>query len=317
MSSTTATAVEASKKLDKAAQLKKTFSPTSPKKTHKPAQIQKTDKSSQTQKIDKPNQPQNCVLLQSRDSGMFSIFFDVIALLQSYENGFFSYVEVNFGKTGLYYDKTYGPNWWEYYFQPVIHGVKTQPPRRILGLEEGVDPWKVELETSKHEVNRIIKKYISVKPAIQDEINAFANRHFQKNFVIGIHYRGTDKKFEAPRVGYEQVTKHVLETVDKLKTDKYKIFVATDEKAFLDYMVSIFQDKVCWVKEVQHSTDNTPMHMRSDNRFLMGKSAVMDCMLLSKTNLLIRTSSNLSKVSMYFNPKLEVIEVSQRNPKYR
>jgi hypothetical protein len=35
--------------------------------------------------------PHSCVRLQSRNAGMFSVFYDVIALLQSYEEGFFSY----------------------------------------------------------------------------------------------------------------------------------------------------------------------------------------------------------------------------------
>jgi hypothetical protein len=131
--------------------------------------------------------------------------------------------------------------------------------------------------------------------------------------MIGIHYRGTDKNSEAPRLPYEEVTKHLLESIDRLETDQYKIFVATDERAFLDYMISIFQDKVCWIKEVQHSTNNAPLHINGgDKRFLMGKYALMDCIILSKTNLLLRTSSNLSKVSTFFNPTLEVIELSQR-----
>lgn len=260
------------------------------------------------------SQHRKCVILESRNVGMFSIFFDVIALLKSYEEGVFSYVEVDFAQTGLYYDQACGPNWWEYYFQPIKLGSIIQRPQRVLGLSAGINPWNIELKTSEEEVNRLIKKYISIDPGIQDEINAFVNQYFQQKFVIGIHYRGTDKMSEAPRIPYEIMTKHILNAIDSLSTDNYKIFVATDEQAFLNHMISLFQDKVCWVQDVERATDNKPIHCnKGGGHYLSGKYALIDCILLSKTNLIIRTSSNLSKASTFFNPQIHVIEISQRH----
>ena len=43
------------------------------------------------------------------------------------------------------------------------------------------------------------------------------------------------------------------------------------------------------------------------------ENALIDCILLSKTDLLIRTSSNFSLASTFFNPKLPVIELSKRH----
>lgn len=244
---------------------------------------------------------------------MFSVFCDVMALLQSYEKGLFSFIEVDFATTGLYYDATMGPNWWEYYFYPIKNGIKTQTPQHVIGLRKGIDPWEIELRTSKEEVYELIQKHIVIKQTIQDEIDAFTNHHFRDHFVIGVHYRGTDKKGEAPRVPYNVVIQRILKVIDRLDTDQYKIFVATDEQPFLDQMIGIFQDKVEWVKECSRSKDKIPLHnSRTGSRFLIGKYALIDCILLSKTNLLIRTSSNLSLISTYFNPELEVIELNQR-----
>ena len=63
--------------------------------------------------------------------------------------------------------------------------------------------------------------------------------------MIGLHYRGTDKASEAPKVPYEQVQMEVRQITDTLPEDfPYKIFVATDEQAFLDFMIQHFPGKI-------------------------------------------------------------------------
>ena len=59
------------------------------------------------------------VVLKCRNLGLFSLFNDILALLDSYEKGNYSGIEVNFGTKGLYYDPDHGPNWFEYYFEPI------------------------------------------------------------------------------------------------------------------------------------------------------------------------------------------------------
>ena len=53
--------------------------------------------------------------------------------------------------------------------------------------------------------------------------------------------------------------------------------------------------------------NNNPVHYfnpKNVSPYKLGKEAVIDCLLLSKCNHLIRTSSCLSLVSEYFNPQL-------------
>jgi len=45
------------------------------------------------------------------------------------------------------------------------------------------------------------------------------------------------------------------------------------------------------------------------NPYECGEASIIDCILLSQTNVLIRTASNLSECSRYFNPELPVIIV--------
>lgn len=54
------------------------------------------------------------------------------------------------------------------------------------------------------------------------------------------------------------------------------------------------------------------VHFSSQRPFTCGEEALMDALLLSRCNVLIRTSSNLSLWSTYFNPRLPEILLNQR-----
>ena len=73
----------------------------------------------------------------------------------------------------------------------------------------------------------------------------------------------------------------------------------------------VFGDKVCFYSS-QRSKDGKPVHYNSEDPYRVGEEALIDCLLLSRTNLLVRTSSNLSLCARYFNPSIPSIEVSVR-----
>lgn len=255
----------------------------------------------------------NDIMLVSRESGLFSLYFDVLALLRGYENHSFDSVYVNFGTNGLYYDKTVGPNWWEYYFLPVKYG---EQPKHVgqfkftPGNSALINTKSTEATLSRQEANFLINKYIKIQPSLLVEIDQFAYYNFNE-YIIGVHYRGTDKWCEAPRVKYQDV----LDAIDReilFVEGNYKIFVATDEEAFLKTMLSAYPNKVCYLDEAPRSNTKVATHYKYKNQYLNGKCAVKDCLLLSKANVLIRTSSNLSLVSTYYNPSLRVIELNSR-----
>ena len=94
--------------------------------------------------------------------------------------------------------------------------------------------------------------------------------------------------------------------------ETYRIFVATDEHDFLKFIKEAFPGKVISI-EMDRSIDGSPIHMNARDPFLQGEQALIDALLLSKTQVLIRTQSNLSLWSSYFNPTLPVITLNQRH----
>lgn len=255
------------------------------------------------------------MILRSRGVGMFSVFNDVLLLLDCYEKGKFGGIEVNFEKSGLYYDASKGPNWWEYYCEPICIGDKKKMKvLTSIGTNMPYAISRVALRAyDRHKAYALINKYIHIKPNIQKSVKKFVDKNFASDFVIGVHYRGTDKISEAPRESYDVVAKSIASELEALpKGTTYTIFVATDEAAFLEFMLQQFSDAIVYY-ETARSINGQPIHVKPlESRYDAGKGAIIDCLLLSKTNLIIRTSSNLSLWSGYFNPDVRIISLTER-----
>lgn len=257
--------------------------------------------------------PQEFIIMQCREgAGMFSIFNDVLALIKYYDKGYYRGIEVDFDEQGIYYDRKYGKNWWSYYCEPICFGEKTYV-REVVGDAPFTLPWETEKHTSREEAYTLIQKYIRLKPDIQKVISSFEKQNFKNYFVIAVHYRGTDKVTEAPFVPYEDVRDAILKVKKQYGKLNYKIFLATDEQPFLEYMISFFGDELCYQSDALRSKEGDPIHLSDKySPYKKGKSAITDCVLLSKGQFLIRTSSNLSLWSTFFNPFVPVLELNKR-----
>lgn len=252
-------------------------------------------------------------ILRSRNYGMFSIFGDVLCLCKFYEKGDYQGIEVDFLDEGLYYDAEKGMNWWTYYCEPISYGKKNKSDNIKVIQGYPYDNINItENETTVREANALIQKYIHIRPEIQKEVDDFVRENFVNNYVIGVHYRGTDKYIEAVRVNYDDVRQRIQKIMDENANEPIKIFIATDEDAFIQYMKEAFGKSICYNKNVARSSSKKPIHTTHKNPYQSGKEALVDCLLLSRGSILIRTSSNLSLWSTFFNPDIPVIELSVR-----
>jgi hypothetical protein len=252
-------------------------------------------------------------VLENREgAGMFSMFADVLAAICSYERGILGGFEVDFGERGLYWEKNYGPNWWTYYCEPLALGEKKNICRAEYGQIEGaISHYTFK---NRHEAHALIEKYIRFQPDVKNDIESFVEANFKNYFVIGIHYRGTDAPASSP--SYEIYPKKIKKILRSLKIDNYKIFIATDEQSFIDYMETQFPFRICTQNGVLRSSqDHQPVHFSSNySRYKLGKEALTDCLLLAKSSFLLLAYSNLSLWASFFNPDVPVIDLSRKLP---
>ena len=217
-------------------------------------------------------------------------------------------MQVDFADEGLYYEAAAGPNWWEYYFEPVMIGGATEATRRTVPLWQH-DTWaeNVERQMTRNAAASIVRRHIRLKPAVNDQVNEFWRAHAGDGSVIGVHYRGTDKSEEARRVSYDALAAAVRHTL-RGGLAAAKVFLATDEQACVDHMSQAFPDRLI-TRPVRRSLDGRPVHKRPGDGFRKGEEAVTDCLLLSRGAALVRTASNLGLAAGFFNPAIPVMLV--------
>lgn len=250
--------------------------------------------------------------------GFFSAFNSIIAALDFCEQHN-APLGVDFQKEGWYYDTQKGPNWWSYYFdQPriALH-MPIQEVRKFKAWQKIICALQGQYEIGCIRAHELIKRYIRIKKPIQNKIDAFYLKHMDGFYMIGVHYRGTDKTREAPAVSYETVSDIVHSQLQNRPSDiPFKIFIATDDQNFLEHMQKIYGQMICSIDALR-SRDNNAVHTNALHtnqelsNYKKGEDALIDCMLLSKCDLLIKMASNLSDTSLMFNPYIPVIRLNK------
>lgn len=243
------------------------------------------------------------------DPGFFSVFNTVLGALDFYEKSSkWSGLAVDFENKGLYYDEKHGPNWWEYYFEPICLGAQDHRDH-LLAYDKILFSLSAQFEMSNQRGYELIQRYIHLKLHIQKKLDNFIKKNFKNHLVIGIHYRGTDKSSEAPTVSYETVADCLK--IDEMYQRNAKIFVATDEEQFLTFMQETFPGKIISLEAIR-SNDKQPIHLSfSENGYQKGEEALLDCLLLSRCNKIYKMASNLSDTSLKFNPNIEIVHLNR------
>jgi len=218
-------------------------------------------------------------------------------------------------------DKGSGSNWLDYYF--VQRRVSARQARLAEKKFENADYIEI---CDRYDVNEVISgdrlneiqnkftslrygkwlfdRYFGIKDHVLEVADKYCDRHFCKRKVLGIHYRGTDKYKEAELLSYD----FVVAAVARYKKHFDVLFVATDDPGFLEYIRNKVTDKSI----VVYSNPTGKVHFTdaSDN-FSKGLDALLDSILLSRCNLLVKTPSLLSAWSKIFNPRLPVVLIGR------
>lgn len=240
--------------------------------------------------------------------GMFATAIQVLGQISIYETQDPVKIEgllIDFATNGLYYDPEHGPNWWSYYFDPIRLGKWDGGSFSSMRKKDYFQAFKKRRQLTRAQASKLVKKHIHVKKHILEKMEQFVVRHFDNVYVIGVHYRGTDKsRKEAPRVSYEKVFQSIADHLPQNRP--WRIFVATDEQQFLEEILKAFPERVI-ACDAHRSTTTTGIHFSCKNSYAVGEEALIDALLLSRCDLLIRTSSNLSLWSTYLNPELPTI----------
>jgi hypothetical protein len=252
-------------------------------------------------------------VLGARKYGFFSDFINVLNHLAWASENNISLV--------VYWDKTsryFVPegfrnsfNAWEYYFYQVSAATykKGDTINRRFKL---ISPqfWCINPSQDKRiTAKKIIDRFIHIKPEIKEKIEEFYSTHMKGKKVIGIHWRGTDKKNEAIQVPIFEI----LDEANKHASEADCFLVASDEALFIEESKKILRLPVI-VYDCFRSTTTEALHLMNNGpcKALLGEDVLIETQLLSRCNLFIHTYSNVSLATLYFNPFLKNIFLSKK-----
>lgn len=179
----------------------------------------------------------------------------------------------------------------------------------IIELDLGKDYDRVLTIGLAHD---LINKYLVVREDVVSEVDDFCRGRFGNRRVVGVHYRGTDKVQESPLVSYVMVRRNIEHYLELYpKTDC--VFVATDDANFLDYVQNAsLGPMIVWRGDSFRSRDGRSVHESADtDKYTMNRDALVNCLILSRCEALLKTASILSGWSKLFNPRLPVVMLSK------
>lgn len=155
--------------------------------------------------------------------------------------------------------------------------------------------------TTIDEGRRLFLRNLKIKAWIEQCANKFWRSRFHTQRVVGVHYRGKDKfGTESQAIGSRSV---LAAMNDAIATGIDAFFVATDDPQFALEARQAFGDRC-----VSFSIPRPGLAHYEDtaNNFRKGAEAIIDSLLLSRCERLIKTPSLLSAWCKVFNPGLEV-----------
>jgi Nodulation protein Z (NodZ) len=201
-----------------------------------------------------------------------------------------------------YRDPARSPNWLSYFFNVI--DATPHVDFRISQFSELSMPDRYLARQTIESTSALVSRHLSLRPEIQSRLDSLYAEHFQGRKVLGVHFRGTDKKEEAPRVTWDAMRQTVSNYLDD-NPHIDALFVASDEPAFTGYMRQSFP-ALALLPAHSELAARYKADLGAAN-YRKGEETLLDCLMLSRCSALIRTTSFLSAWASIFNPKLPIV----------
>lgn len=155
-------------------------------------------------------------------------------------------------------------------------------------------------------------RYVKPKAHIQKQVEDFYQKQFSNSFVLGLHIRGTDLHY-APVVSPAEYFPHIDVYVEK--EPSLRIFLATDQAQYIPVFEERYGDKVVYSDCFRSDNEVAPFLRKELSPYQKGEDVLLDILLLSRTDFLIKGSSNVGEMALYFNPLLDCLDLGYKKDK--
>ncbi len=158
------------------------------------------------------------------------------------------------------------------------------------------------------EANKLFFKYYKFTDTFIESLNNILPKN---EYVLGLHYRGSDKITDRKQNPKQLSDKEYISIISEyIETNNIKhIFIATDSDIIIDKLNILKTKYNCSIYYQNctkyYSVGKSPFRNTGVDNVVQGLECLRDSVLLSKCNVLIQTNSAVSAWSKIFNPNLE------------
>jgi len=253
--------------------------------------------------------------------GFFSAFFTVLGFLEDCERDERNGYSVDFGTEGAFYEPSKGSNWWTYYFASLEKQCAQRADKKFVQEEEKTYFSFNTLNHGRVEVNALINKYIRIHPEIQREVDFFDDTQIQSSPLIGVSFQRPDRIRAAANRDFSGF----YSKIDGLLEDDiffiHKIFVSTDDEEFLEKMISRYGERVIYRDVPRGDKVASAFYETLTPNYDRGFNELVDCLLLAKSETILKTNSHIATAAGFFNPQLDLVTIrtvtNRRRPTVR
>jgi hypothetical protein len=167
----------------------------------------------------------------------------------------------------------------------------------------------------------IVDEFVRPRAYIRRKADEFYARHMAGHYVVGVHARGTDATSQQERRSFRQgslVLSRYVRALERLlhREPMAKIFVASDEQASVDYLADAFGSRVVTHESIRHQGGEPagqgpsgwimPAYIAGDRDTAArnGEDAVIEYLLLSRSDHLVHNGSSLARTVLLNSPAL-------------
>lgn len=226
-------------------------------------------------------------------------------------------------------------NGWDLYFEP-IHSERVFedrlsqcPPEPNHDQPYCINRWLRYKEYLPYRqfVHDRFKRYITIKLDVLNEVNGFYDRWMKERFCIGMHVRfATAHASENPYSPLLKLQDFIREAKEQWELHRDKnpiIFLATDSYYVIEeFKVHFDESQLVFINAYRAKYKEDPHLIYERQKYFLehpdefhkckpgyfgGLTTLMDCLLLSKCQVMIHSLSNVSDFAAWFNPHLESV----------
>ena len=217
-----------------------------------------------------------------------------------------------FGNENAYQDDINNKNTWNNWFIQE-DWEESEVVREVGGVNHGsfIGGWVSE--DSRLKLHKLSTEHLKVQKSILDKVDTFINQNFRGHRVLGIHIRGNEIFTDntRPKLPFSYF-KHKIDLY--LNTGEFdKIFVATDQIHTLLKLKELYKEDLLHYSSLEFDLMGSHAHIFNkitpNEGYIRGEEVLIDSILLSSTDFLLRTCSNITAYSIIYNPLLKYCEI--------